>query len=258
MLDTTFQYRQDIIGNSPYAGATIDEDVDNAFLGLGMALSSFSALYDMFGKFLSGFDVESIWSNTFNKIFSEDEITTIKEDSNLIDRNAEPELMMRDINAVDSSSFIIAKAQREDSILKRLYEQNSEQIFGLLYIAQNKVIQAMNWQKDAIMHYAIIIKNYLMTLIDRDEANYDNVCNNILWPFFVLDFERTALSAMNRGAFYNKIVQKRKRSDLSKVLLVASYTAYGAVYGSMFGPGWGTFIGACIGFCVGVAIVMSE
>ena len=61
-LSTVQSKRNTILNNSPFADY-IDIDVDNAFFGAGYLVSSFPSLYDMFGKFMAGLDIETLWGN---------------------------------------------------------------------------------------------------------------------------------------------------------------------------------------------------
>src|SRR4030043_881835 len=55
--------------NSPYVGYT-DLDFEDAFYGAGFVISSFPSLYDMFGKFMAGLDVEVLYDGTFEDLIN--------------------------------------------------------------------------------------------------------------------------------------------------------------------------------------------
>ena len=55
---------------------------------------------------------------------------------------------------------------------------------------------------------------------------------------------------MRAETTYTKVLTSRSRSDVSKALLISSYTATGAAIG-----GW---VGGAIGFVVGIAAVLFE
>ena len=263
MLSTVVNTRKDIINTSPYTSYT-DHDINTAMLGIGYTIADFPSLYDMFGKFMSGYDLEVLWDTTFNDQLQADEVNVaIKamialSDDDLSEKSIpEFKLHMRENNAVPSSSFVINKANIECKRTKDLSVISADAKFKLLPNLNTKYNAALNWQKGVTDSYTEIMKLYYLSAMAGIDADNEFAFRNVIWPFTVLDFEQVVLGSMQRSAGYNKYVGKRKRSDLSKVFLVASYTAQGAAIGSMF-PGWGTVIGAVVGFVIGVAIVMSE
>jgi len=74
MLYTVVSVRNSIISDSPYADYT-DLDVDKAMFGVGYAISNFASLYDMYGKFMAGLDVDALFGRVFNSIYDQGEIS---------------------------------------------------------------------------------------------------------------------------------------------------------------------------------------
>lgn len=254
MLANTFTRTDYVINDSPYDSYT-DINIADAYFSIGLTISSFSSLYDMYGKFMSGLDVEVIWKDTFDRLLSQDEVNTIDVISGIAkDDIAKTKSMlsieMRNLNAVNSSSFMIKKAQIEGWCIKILADYNAERKYSILALANNEAVKTLNWNKDVITAYAINMQNYFMAGIDGDAANYGKLTENKLWSFVVLDFERAVLATMRRGVMYQKVAYPRERSDVSKVLYIASTTAQGAYIG---GP-----IGATIGFTLGLAQMIFE
>ena len=260
-LSTVQSKRNTILNNSPFADY-VDIDVDNAFFGAGYLISSFPSLYDMFGKFMAGFDVETLWENLARDVLNKSEadaavaaemkIVNEQTDSKL----AEFQIKMRNLNTVISSSFVAGKAVIEDERVKALSRISGNAKFQLIPNIQNRFNAVLNWNKETIRIYAETMKSYFMVKMDVDEANYTSDVRDKLWPFTVLDFERAALGAL-QGAGYQKTMAPRERSLLSKGLLVASYTVTGAYIGSAI-PGAGTIIGGVVGFFVGLAMIFLE
>src|SRR4030065_1621526 len=54
------------IDSSPYRDY-VDKNFEDAFLGVGYIMSSFPSLYDMYGKFLAGLDVEVLFDEAFQE-----------------------------------------------------------------------------------------------------------------------------------------------------------------------------------------------
>ncbi len=262
-LDLTHSKTMGIIDDSPYGGYTPVE-IDTAFFCIGNSISNFPSLYDMYGKFMAGFDVEILWGYVFVDSLTSPEInTSISEEMKLVDdniiKNTLPEfqIMMRDINSVASSSFVIGKSAIENGRVKTLSKISSEAKFQMIPSVQERFNSSLSWAKKTITTYAESMKLYYMTKMGVDKINYEFDTQNKLWPFNVLDFEGVSLGTMRRGMGYQKTIERRTRSDISKVLLVSSYTLNGALIGSYFGP-WGTVIGVFVGFAVGIAILFLE
>jgi len=260
-LNMVQENREAVISNSPFTLYT-DIEVDDTFFGTSYLISSFPSLYDMFGKFMAGFDVETLWGNLARDVLNKSEAdTAIAAEMKIINEQTDVKLAdfqieMRNLNAVASSSFVIGKAVIEDERVKALSRISGNAKFQLIPNIQNRFNAVLNWNKETIRIYAETMKSYFMTKTDVDEGNYTFDVRDKLWPFTVLDFERAALGAL-QGATYQKTMAPRERSMISKVLLVSSYTVTGAYIGSVI-PGVGTVIGGVIGFFVGLAMIFLE
>jgi len=263
LLTSVAGIRASIITNSPYESYT-DQDVNTVMFGVGYLIADFSSLYDMFGKFMSGLDLESLWNTAFSTQIEVDEIDKVTTANlALLDENVlkigitDFRLFARDTNAVTCSSFTIGIANIERDKITQLVNMSMEIKSRMLILTTTFYNSLLNWQKNAIDLYAEVMKSYYLFAMAIAETNTRFAFLNIIWPFTVLDFERATLAALTSKASFNKYTSKRKRSDLSKVLLVASYTVQGMTIGSYFPP-YGTAIGGVIGFTIGVATVMSE
>lgn len=247
---------------SPYL-VHADVSIQDAFLGVGYALSNFSALHDMFGKFMAGLDIDELFKDIFGSVLELPEIDNLtKAQLSLTDDKIVAGLLpqfalsMRSLNAVISSSFIIGKSLLEDRRTKLLNTINSDLKYLLIPTITKRWIDSLNFKKQIIFSHAFILKFYHLTKLDADRFDYKIAFRHTMWPFIVLDYERAALAAL-QGPTPRKKSEIKERSNVSKVLLVASYTVQGAVIGSYFGP-WGTVIGAVIGFAIGLAIMLFE
>lgn len=261
LLNTTAACRASMIANSPYDDY-LDQKFDEAFFGAGYAIADFPSLYGMYGKFLAGFDVESIWHKSFSTVIMLDELNKCINES-IIDKDAEliqsglPEfkLKMRELGAVNSSSFVIGKAQIESQRTKVLGIISADVKFSMLDEAQNKFVKELNWDQGAIRCYASIMQLYYMTAISATDVNYKFDTRDALWPMKVLDFERSVLGALRPQPKFSAITLTRKRSTLSTILSIAADTVTGAMIGAACGN---AIVGAVIGFIVGVAKMLLE
>ena len=257
-------HRNSIIDDSSFANYSFIK-TSEAFFGLGYLISSFSSLYDMFGKYMTGLDIEDIWDGTFERLFDAPNTdANILESMKIIDDKivkgdlAEYQVSMRNINAISTSSFIVGKAVGEDKRLKLLSKMSLEAKVNLLDSVGKEYIASLNRNKLMIVSYANIMKDYFLFTSMIDDVNYTFASRNALWPFTVLSFEGYALGTMQSTSSWRKNMAPRERSTVSKALLVSSYTATGAMIGSHILPGWGTVIGGVIGFIVGSAIMIFE
>jgi len=262
-LDLTHSKTVAVLEDSPFDGY-VPIEVDDAFFSIGYAISDFPSLYDMFGKFMAGFDVEILWGYIFEDSLNSSEInSTVSSEMKLIDdniiKNTLPDfqIMMRGINSVMSSSFVIGKSVIENARVKALSKISTEAKFQMIPGVQEKFNSSLNWDKKTVTTYAEAMKLYYMTKMHVDNDNYKYDAQDKLWPFTVLDFERSALGALQGSVRFQKIQEIKKRSALSKGLVIASYTATGAYIGSVI-PGLGTIVGAVIGFIIGLAVVLLE
>ena len=262
-LNTVRSDRNKIIDNSPFIGHT-KTSVDEAFIGTGYILGSFPALYDMFGKHMTGLDVEVVWDTAAREAIDEGLIAeNIREELNLVNTEADSRLMdfvlhMRDSNSINSSTFITGKAVLEDSRIKLLSNVGEVARLKHLPMIQDKFTVALNWNKETVRVYAESMKLYYLSKMEVEAYDYTMVTRDILWPFVVLGFEMVSLGALRGTGVFNKTMDRPERSKLSKGLLILSNVATGAYVGSQIYPGIGTVVGAVVGLIVGIAIVLFE
>jgi hypothetical protein len=264
LLDTVASNRSGMILASPYGGY-VDQNVSDAMFGVGRVISDFPSLYDMFGKFLSGLDIEATWTEVFGDQKQLVEVSgLVKADLTFLDDGLNLEdipafkLDMRNKNAVISSSFVVGKSMIESDRTKGLAKLSAEARFSLLPGDATRHNMMLNWNKGVIDSYANVMKLYYMTAVTGTEADHLFAAKNTLWPFDVLDFERAVLGTMKQQAGYSKTSLQRKRSLISKILLVSSQVITGAVIGNMVGGPVGAIVGAVVGFVVGLAQVLME
>lgn len=259
------------INDSPFSGYS-DVEVENAFFGAGYAISSFPSLYDMYGKFMAGLDIEVLYSQIFESTTNSSIITDlVSAESSMMDDDIEansiPRMQtgMRDINSVVSSSYVIGKSLIEDARTKALSKFSAELKYRLIPVASARWTTHLEWNRGVVGIYAELMKFYYSAKADVNEANYSMAAKNKLWPFTVLDFQRAALGAL-QGAINTK-TDVAGASTASKVISgalsgaamgamvgsafntapVAATTTAPAVAGSAAGSAWGAGIGAVLG-----------
>jgi hypothetical protein len=185
-------------------------EVEAAFFGVGYLISSFPSLYDMFGKFMAGLDIDILWTQLFEDTVNSPQVgVLVSAEAALLDDDIEinsiPRLQtgMRDINAVMGSSYIIGRAIIEDARVKSISKFSADLKYRLIPVASSRWSTHLDWNKGVVGVYAELMKFYYSAKVDVDEANYAMAAKNSLWPFTVLDFERAALGAL-QGAMNTK------------------------------------------------------
>jgi hypothetical protein len=262
LLTTTATLSLALIEDSPYSDYS-DQDTNTAIIGAGYTIANFPSLYDTFGSFMSGFDVEALWDKAFKVGEVEVAALGIAEISladDKIDSSSIPNfsLSLRDINAVSSSSFVIGKSVIENRRIKTFANIHATATLNNINYVSSRYNTYLNFKKSLVDEYSELIKIYEMLSVQAVEANTTMSANNSFWPFTVFDFQRAVLGTMRQGAGYVKTGLVRKRSDISKVLFVSSYTVNGVMLGSMIGGPFGAVVGGVVGFVVGVASMLFE
>lgn len=236
-LQDVYNYRVATADDDPFSGYT-DVEVENAFFGAGYTISNFPALYDMYGKFMAGLDVDVLYDQIFEETVNStvvSDLTSTEADliEDDIEINSLPRIKtgLRDINSVMSTTLPIAKAILEDARVKSVAKYRADLRYRLIPIVQARWQTHLQWNQQVITIYSEIMKFYYAAKHDVNEDNYSFAAKSRLWPFTVLEFERAALGAL-QGAT-NSRVEAAGASTTSRVLSGAlSGAAMGAMVGS--------------------------
>lgn len=256
-LEAMASYRAATTDDSPFTGYT-DIVIESAFFGTGYTIASFPSMYDMYGKFMAGLDVDTLYSQIFEDTVNAPEINNlVSAEADLLDDDIETnslprlQLGMRDINSVMASTFVIGKSIIEDAREKSLSKFSAELKYRMLPVVADRWKTHLEWNKSVIMTYAEIMKLYYSAKMDVTDFNYTMDAKDKLWPFTVLDYERAALGALQGATKTTSDVAGA--STASKAISGAlSGAAAGAMVGSAV-PGIGTGIGAVVGGVLGLA-----
>lgn len=251
-LDLTATKRDAIIDSSPFSGHS-DVLIDVAFFGTGYTISSFPSLYDMYGKFMAGLDVEVLWNQAYddtldgtvtgNLVSAEAALLDDDVDSNVLPRF---KAGLRDINSVMTSSFVVGSSLIEDARVKSLAKFSAELKYRLLPLVTERWARHLDWNGSVIRTYMEVMKLFYSAKMDIENHNYEYDAKDALWPFTVLDYERANLGAL-QGATNTK-------SDVA-----GASTAQKAIGGALSGAAAGAMvsggnpIGAAVGGVLGLA-----
>lgn len=246
---------------NPYDGYAFDY-ADSSFFSIGYVMANFPSLYETFGKFMAGMDIDYLWHKAVDAILTPDEIKqSIDEKAVALDQKILTETLpkyqheMRDLNAVNTSTYCIGKSAIEDGRVKELGKISMEATAGLLPSLEKNWLETLNFNTDVVKRYALIMKGYFTSRITSDEGFYHNSVEEVLWPFRVLEHERKGLFAL---APNTKVAAQQQagfmQSPAGKWVSVVSWALTGAQIGSEIYPGWGTLIGAVVGAVLGIGM----
>lgn len=241
------------LDNSPFAGFPFF-DTDCAFFGLGFTLCSFPSLYDMFGKFMAGLDVDALYNQIFLDTTTGPLITNLTGEQAVeladdLEQNTLPrfEVGMRDINAVMSSTFIVGKALIETGRTKALSKFDAELRYRLIPEAGERWRAHLNWNKGVVELYGQLLKLYISANLDTNNQFMDYRAKDFLWNMTLFDNYRLAVGATAGGS--------RTTSDVvggpSQTQRTIGGAMTGAAIGTEINAGWGTAIGAVVGAAAG-------
>lgn len=244
-IDRVMAVVDDVIGTNPYDSFT-DLDFSAAFLG-STALASFPSLYDMYGKFMAGLDVEVL----FDEVFEDTVFGSVINDmistegvrlSDDIEENIAPrfETGMRDINAVVSSSFATGRAMIEAARVKALSKYSAEVKYRLYPIVLERWKYHLEWNKSVIVVYSEIIKLYISAMIDTSNVNMSMASKGGLWPLNALPHETQAIGAISGATNTSGTVKGALPSEGQQI-----------IGGALTGAGTGAMIGSQIGWMGG-------
>jgi hypothetical protein len=211
------------MADNPFKDYT-DIDIEDAFFGAGYVMASFPSLYDMFGKFMAGLDIDILFDEVFEDTINGPVVDAIIADeadklSDDLENEVLPrfELGMRDINAVMSSTFVVGRTMLDVARTKALSRFSSSFRASLLPIVTERWSKHLDWNKTVIDGYAQVMKLYFAAKHDISDLNFENQTKRVLWPFSVLEFERAAIGTMNQPQ-QTKTTEKKSGSVFGGIL----------------------------------------
>jgi hypothetical protein len=252
-LENSETYGDLIRNESPY---TTYEDFDFAdgLYGSGYTMASFPSLFDMYGKFMGGLDVEALFSQVLAEVYDMDTIRGLSDaHRDLLDDDIEQTALprfytgMRDMNSVMASSFATGGSIIEQARLKKVAEFDAELRYKLIPVAAEVFAKHLAWNQSVVSTYAEVMKFAMVTEMDTVKVNLEFAKLDKIWPFYVMEYERANIGALQGAVTRNTSEQGPESSTLGGVMGGA---AMGASLGSAI-PGVGTLFGAAIGGIAG-------
>lgn len=206
-LDLVADERAIAIVNSPYDDyEALATEVENALFGAGYIISDFPSLYDMFGKFMAGLDVDALFDQIFADSTSGAIISNlISEHASMLSDDLENDALprfvtgLRDINSVMSSTFVVGKAMMETQREKEVSKFSAELKYRMIPVAVDRWKTHLNWNTNVVKTYLETMNQAVDTMVKIRNQDIAVDARDILWPLEVLKREGTALGALTEA-----------------------------------------------------------
>jgi hypothetical protein len=231
-LEKVTTWVDSLVGVSPFTSYTsILSDVHDAFFGAGYIISDFPSLYDMYGKFMAGLDIEVL----FDQIFTDSTQGTIIDNlvsvhagilSDDVAQEAYPRFNtgLRDINSVMSSTFAVGRAMIEAQRVKEVSRFDAETRYRMIPVAVTRWQTHLQWNRDVINTYLKMLEGWVKVRSDLISQDFEMAEKDSMWPLRVLKHEGAAIGILT-GATSTEEETPLWRHILSGVLGVASIFA---------------------------------
>lgn len=224
-------------GDSPYRSYS-GPDLNLIFFGTGSTIGSFTALYRQYDVLFTDYDEDEayrlLFDNTMSSSQTKDLIKAQRQAlSDDLEAEALPRLMLgaRDVNAMQGSTYIVAKAMLEEARLKEVNKFAADTRYKMINVAMDRWKIALTWRQQKFKQYQDLHKFYLASMFDFTSQEYGMKAKDVLWPFTVLEHERAALGAL-QGAKTNTHVAGDEGGGVA-----------GALGGALSGAAAGAMIG---------------
>lgn len=239
---------------TPYAGYELI-DIDEGYFGITTddptvtyEIKNFPSLWDMFGKFMGGLDVHDLWGQIYEDVIQGPEIeNAVSAQSEMlqdeIDTNVMPRFLagMRDINAVQSSAFVVGKAIIQDAHVKSINKFASQIRLHALDISHEQWTRHLSWDESVIKVFTEMFKTYYATRLDMDRANLEYQAKDLMWNINLFENARGIIGAMAGAA------ATASGNEPSQTQKAIGGAMTGAAAGYMVGGWYGAAIGGVIG-----------
>jgi hypothetical protein len=253
LLDTVWEQASDIMTSSPF-GTFTQPEIEDAFFSAGYAIADFPSLYDMFGKFMAGLDLETLFTQIFDHTINNTAIDNAvsahaAELSDDLWNTEIPKFAagIRDINSVMSSTYIVAAAMMEAQRIKTLSKYDASLRHAAMPLATERFSRHLTWNKDVIDTYANLMKFYYLVKHDFGNLEFEYRAKDALWPLTVLEYYRFAVGTLSGATTANTDV-----AGASTGQKLLGNALSGAAAGYMVGGPMGGVIGGVMGAAAGL------
>jgi hypothetical protein len=245
-------------GDSPYSGHTLAMPAVG-MLGAGYSIGQFPSLFDMFGKFMAGLDIEVLWTQLYFESVNGPEVdNAINAQSRVLEQDAllhaypNMEAGMRDINSVHSTAFLTGRAIIESARLTTLNQFGAALRVDMIKIAQARWEKHLSWNQIVMEHYANLQKLFYTAEMDYDQYNLETLAKDKRYNLTLFDDARVAMGLLT-GTPAGQAGKEASRASkaIAGTAVGAGVGAYMAAGTSVGGPA-GAVIGGVIGLAYGL------
>jgi len=240
---------------SPYKDGFDSINVDRGFFGTVESdptkfyrIESFPSLWDMFGKFMGGLDLHLLWGDVYEDVVHGPEVAnSIAAHSALLRDEVDIKIMpnflagMRDINAIQSSVFIVGKALIYDAHTKAVSEFGANLRIAALDLSFKLWNKHLDWDSTVIKTYSDMYKLYFAVKFDNDRSELEYKVKDVLWDLGLFEYARAFTGTLNGAA------ATTGRNEPSQLMKSLSGTISGAATGYQVGGEYGAIAGAALG-----------
>ena len=208
LLDEVTAARIAATPNSPYADYDpMETEIEAALYGAGYIISDFPSLYDMFGKFMAGLDVDALFDQIFADSTSGAIISNLISEhagtlSDDLENDALPRFVtgLRDINSVMSSTFVVGKAMMETQREKEVSKFAAQTKYNMIPVAVDRWKKHLDWNEDVIKRYLEVMKQAVNTQTEVRDHDMSVAAADTLWPLSLLiNYEAKAVGAISNA-----------------------------------------------------------
>ena len=234
--------------SNPYTSRA-DMEIETGMLGAGYSIGDFPSMFDMFGKFMAGLDIETLWTQAYNQVNNGSEMNDLVSAFNqdTLDRMNQESLPMlnagmRDIGAINSSAYVVGKALLEAKRQKEVTKFTSQIKHQGLLITQERWAKHLNWNSTVIQQYQELQRFYHVGAMDMDKLNNSYKEVEALWELNLFEYARAMIGTLGGGSPTNKALK-----GPSQTRQAIGGAMGGAAAGAQVGGGWGALIGGVLG-----------
>jgi hypothetical protein len=242
-------------GGSPYGAAPSLTPAEGLY-GTGYDLADFPSLYDMFGKFMAGLDIHTLWEQTFNGVIDSSPFDeAIASQAETLDDDLEQRVLpafeagMRDIGAIHSSAFATGRSIIYDTRVRAINDFSAKLRLAAVDAANKIWGGHLEWNKQVVTVYYEMLRLAQGLQKDANEHNTSMDAKHVTFDLDLFDYARAMIGALaGSPAAVGPGDKQAGPSQLTKGL---SGAVAGAAAGGSYGGWWGAAVGGVLGFAAG-------
>jgi len=258
-LKETLSNVHQLMESNPYEDYSF-LNLDYYFLGIGNTLNTFLPMSIMYKNLIKDLDLSLLYTKTFKKILGKEKsLSYIQEREKELNTIAEVKMNKvlfhaREINSVNSTSFIISKKHEEQKRHSALAQISKDITNKEIENISFNINTTLSHKNSSMLLYNDSFKSFFERKISVTENDYEYLAQQILWPFTLLDIQRTLIAVFELPKFDlmtpgKKVLKPKTTRD--KIIDYWAGANWGSLYGAVYGVKYGGWIGAIWGGVIG-------